>query len=77
LGGKRLDKNDKKNINLRLASFHDWLLPMLMNGQVSVASTSSATNEQLGMVAENEEVTKLNEMLKQMLKRVRRDRKAC
>lgn len=48
--------------NQQLASLRDWLLPMLMNGQVSVASTSSATEkgyevepkEQLDMVAEPE-----------------------
>lgn len=44
--------------NQELASLRDWLLPMLMNGQVSVASTSSATKDgyeverELGMVAE-------------------------
>ena len=45
--------------NQQLASLRDWLLPMLMNGQVSVASTSSATKDgyeveerELGMVAE-------------------------
>lgn len=44
--------------NQQLASLRDWLLPMLMNGQVTVASTGlatttgSATDEQLGMVAE-------------------------
>jgi type I restriction enzyme S subunit len=45
--------------NQELASLRDWLLPMLMNGQVSVASTSSATKDvyeveerELGLVAE-------------------------
>lgn len=45
------EKNLKEN--QELASLRDWLLPMLMNGQVSVASTSSATEEELGMVAES------------------------
>ena len=34
--------------NQQLASLRDWLLPMLMNGQVSVGDVE----EQLGMVAE-------------------------
>ena len=45
--------------NQELASLRDWLLPMLMNGQVSVASTSSVTKDgykveerELAMVAE-------------------------
>jgi type I restriction enzyme, S subunit len=55
--------------NQELASLRDWLLPMLMNGQVSVASTSSATKDGyeveervLGMVAEgiDEQVFKGN-----------------
>lgn len=48
--------------NQELASLRDWLLPMLMNGQVTVSSTSSATNDgsevedsALGMVAEEKE----------------------
>ncbi len=55
--------NDKIAVNQKenqeLASLRDWLLPMLMNGQVSVAPTSSATKDGyevedrvLGMVAE-------------------------
>lgn len=51
------EKNLKEN--QELASLRDWLLPMLMNGQVSVASTSSATKDgygveesEMGMVAE-------------------------
>ena len=51
------EKNLKEN--QELASLRDWLLPMLMNGQVSVASTSSVTKDdyevedrELGMVAE-------------------------
>ncbi|MFY8097916.1 MAG: restriction endonuclease subunit S [Flavobacterium sp.] len=46
--------------NQELATLRDWLLPMLMNGQVTVASTSSATengyeveDSELGMVAED------------------------
>lgn len=58
----RIFNNSKEN--QELASLRDWLLPMLMNGQVTVASTgsatttgsatktSSATDEQLSMVAE-------------------------
>jgi type I restriction enzyme S subunit len=44
--------------NQELASLRDWLLPMLMNGQVSVASKSSTEksyeieDSELGMVAE-------------------------
>ena len=34
--------------NQELASLRDWLLPMLMNGQVSVGDVE----EELGMVAE-------------------------
>ena len=52
-----IDNNQKEN--QELASLRDWLLPMLMNGQVSVASTSSVTKDdyevedrELGMVAE-------------------------
>jgi len=42
--------NNQKE-NQELASFRDWLLPMLMNGQVSVGDVE----EQLGMVAEQRE----------------------
>lgn len=35
--------------NQQLASLRDWLLPMLMNGQVTVGDVE----EDLGMVAEN------------------------
>lgn len=50
------EKNLKEN--QELASLRDWLLPMLMNGQVSVASTNSTEESYkvedtiLGMVAE-------------------------
>jgi type I restriction enzyme S subunit len=37
--------------NIQLASLRDWLLPMLMNGQVSVGDVE----EELGMVAEGRE----------------------
>lgn len=43
------EKNLKEN--QELASLRDWLLPMLMNGQVSVGDVE----EQLGMVAEEKE----------------------
>lgn len=56
----RIFNNSKEN--QELASLRDWLLPMLMNGQVSVASTNSATengyeveDSELGMVAESGE----------------------
>jgi type I restriction enzyme S subunit len=47
----------QKNLkeNQELASLRDWLLPMLMNGQVSVGEVidvGQAQNEELGMVAE-------------------------
>lgn len=52
------EKNLKEN--QELASLRDWLLPMLMNGQVTVASTGSAPENgydveysKLGMVAED------------------------
>lgn len=32
--------------------FGDWLFPMLMNGQVSVAEAEEQVQEELGMVAE-------------------------
>jgi len=51
---KRID-NDLKE-NQELASLRDWLLPMLMNGQVSVGDVE----EQLGMVAESGEEYKGN-----------------
>ena len=40
--------------NQELASLRDWLLPMLMNGQVSVGDVA----EELGMVAEPREIYK-------------------
>lgn len=59
---KRIDNNLKEN--QELASLRDWLLPMLMNGQVSVTSKNSAQESYevedtaLGMVAEPAEELK-------------------
>jgi type I restriction enzyme S subunit len=43
-----------KSQNQQLASLRDWLLPMLMNGQVKVGETKeyNLPNETLSMVAE-------------------------
>lgn len=38
--------------NQKLAALRDWLLPMLMNGQVTVGEAYAAQEEVLGMVAE-------------------------
>ena len=48
---KPIQKHKQQNLleNQKLAALRDWLLPMLMNGQVSV----SEAEEQLGMVAED------------------------
>ncbi|REG82027.1 restriction endonuclease subunit S [Algoriphagus antarcticus] len=40
--------------NQELSSLRDWLLPMLMNGQISVADAEERVSEELGMVAEGE-----------------------
>ncbi|HXI01439.1 MAG TPA: restriction endonuclease subunit S [Sphingobacteriaceae bacterium] len=40
--------------NQELASLRDWLLPMLMNGQVKVVEAYKEVEEKLGMVAEGE-----------------------
>ena len=40
------------NQNHELATLRDWLLPMLMNGQVTVADAEELVDEKLGMVAE-------------------------
>jgi len=50
--------------NQKLAELRDWLLPMLMNGQVRVAHSEDKRNlgeveEKLGMVAEEGEVYKM------------------
>ncbi|WP_055436952.1 restriction endonuclease subunit S [Lacinutrix algicola] len=58
-----LDKIEiNKKENQKLSELRDWLLPMLMNGQVSVASLRGTkqshdvnTNDTLGMVAEEGE----------------------
>jgi type I restriction enzyme S subunit len=41
--------------NQELSSLRDWLLPMLMNGQISVADAEERVSEELGMVAEEKE----------------------
>ena len=41
-----------KKQNQELAQLRDWLLPMLMNGQVTVGEALEATEKQLAMVAE-------------------------
>jgi type I restriction enzyme S subunit len=48
---QRIRNNDYQN--QELSSLRDWLLPMLMNGQISVAD-AERVNEELGMVAEGE-----------------------
>lgn len=40
--------------NQELAALRDWLLPMLMNGQVTVGEGYDIVKEQLGMVAEGD-----------------------
>ena len=46
-------KKTKENFkNQELASLRDWLLPMLMNGQVTMGGYEVEDSE-LGMVAEN------------------------
>jgi type I restriction enzyme S subunit len=40
--------------NQKLASLRDWLLPMLMNGQVTVVEGYNEVEENLGMVADGE-----------------------
>jgi type I restriction enzyme S subunit len=40
--------------NQELSSLRDWLLPMLMNGQISVMDAEERVSEELGMVAEGE-----------------------
>lgn len=42
------------NQNQQLSSLRDWLLPMLMNGQVSITEAEERVEEELGMVAERE-----------------------
>jgi type I restriction enzyme S subunit len=40
--------------NKKLAELRDWLLPMLMNGQVSVGEAEKAVNEKMAIAAEPE-----------------------
>lgn len=40
--------------NQQLSTLRDWLLPMLMNGQVTVTDADERVEEELGMVAEPE-----------------------
>lgn len=47
---EKMTINSKQN--QELASLRDWLLPMLMNGQVTVADAEEMVEEKLGMVAE-------------------------
>jgi type I restriction enzyme S subunit len=48
---------EKQNLigvqNQELAQLRDWLLPMLMNGQVTVGNAEEMVNDQLDMVAES------------------------
>lgn len=51
---KPIHSKIQKNLqeNQKLAELRDWLLPMLMNGQVTVGEAYAAQEEVLGMVAE-------------------------
>jgi type I restriction enzyme S subunit len=49
----KIQHNQKQN--QELASLRDWLLPMLMNGQVTIASAYKEVEEKLAMVAETQE----------------------
>jgi type I restriction enzyme S subunit len=49
---ERTSINQKQN--QELSSLRDWLLPMLMNGQVTVMDAEERVSEELGMVAEGE-----------------------
>jgi type I restriction enzyme, S subunit len=44
-----------QNQNQKFFTFRDWLLPMLMNGQVSITEAEERVEEELGMVAEGRE----------------------
>jgi type I restriction enzyme S subunit len=48
------EKKRQENLkqNQELAQLRDWLLPMLMNGQITVGNAEEMVNEQLDMVAE-------------------------
>ncbi|MES2380781.1 MAG: hypothetical protein V4538_07055 [Bacteroidota bacterium] len=39
--------------NQQLSSLRDWLLPMLINGQVTVGEAEEMVEEQYGMVTED------------------------
>ncbi len=45
-------QNNLEQQNQQLASLRDWLLPMLMNGQVNVTSSGMSTKENTSMAAE-------------------------
>lgn len=49
---KKIENNTLEN--QQLSSLRDWLLPMLINGQVSVDEVEERVEEELGMVAEPE-----------------------
>ncbi|WP_207534891.1 restriction endonuclease subunit S [Desertivirga arenae] len=49
---KKIRNNDYQN--QELAALRDWLLPMLMNGQVKVSEVYKEVEEKLAMVAEGE-----------------------
>ena len=49
---EKMTLNTKEN--QELTSLRDWLLPMLMNGQVTVGEAYDIVEEKLGMVAEGE-----------------------
>lgn len=53
----------QKNLiqNQELSTLRDWLLPMLMNGQVRVAEAEERVEEELGLVAERERERYFNE----------------
>lgn len=57
------EKKRQENLkqNQELTQLRDWLLPMLMNGQVKVADASEIINEHLDMVAESAVDSKKNE----------------
>lgn len=57
---KKIRNNDYQN--QELASLRDWLLPMLMNGQVTVKDAYEMIEGELGMVAESKE--EYNKILK-------------
>jgi type I restriction enzyme S subunit len=54
----KIQKNLKQN--QELTSLRDWLLPMLMNGQVTVTDAEEMMEGELGMVAEPKEVYQIN-----------------